>query len=78
MQHRPEAEAKISAVYTDRSLTMLNMLASFDKVRYSHIRLWQSWSECIAYVDIWTILHVIDNTEACLKGVPATLVQVYM
>jgi len=50
VQHRPESEAKISAVYTDRSLTMLNMLASFDKVRFSHFGLWQRWSDCTACV----------------------------
>ena len=32
MQVHPEVEAKISAVYTTRSLEMLNMLAYFDKV----------------------------------------------
>ncbi|DBA70798.1 hypothetical protein WJX79_008514 [Trebouxia sp. C0005] len=33
LKHHPESEAKITAVYDDRSLTMLNMLASFDKLR---------------------------------------------
>lgn len=37
LQQRPEAEAKISAVYDERSLTMLNMLSQLDRVHcYCH------------------------------------------
>ncbi|KAL3152562.1 hypothetical protein ABBQ32_001587 [Trebouxia sp. C0010 RCD-2024] len=33
LRQRPEAEAKISAVYSERSLTMLNMLSQLDRLR---------------------------------------------
>lgn len=33
LRQRPEAEAKISAVYNERSLTMLNMLSQLDRLR---------------------------------------------
>lgn len=38
LQQRPEAEAKISAVYNERSLTMLNMLSQLDRVHCCCLR----------------------------------------